>query len=302
MNLPFEYDRVAVGEFGGTTPTTTDFEQRPRRHSSDSARSHDVVRAGHAQRPARDSRRLVAHGAVGRGNADRRAQHRHLHAAGDGVPVRDDGRGHARDPPRRVGARQRATSSRGPRRRALDYGARRRRRRGAAPRACPCCRSTRTPTCATRSWARRTTTRARCGGCSSTRRPRRSASAACRRRKRRRSPTLRTTIFYDYNMRQDPHWMDRVVDSLTDTVYITIDCDGLDPAIMPATGTPEPGGLSWYETLALLRKVIERANGRRLRPRRALADRAAMSRRTSSARSWFTRSCRTGSAREMRTR
>jgi len=72
------------------------------------------------------------------------------------------------------------------------------------------------------------------------------------------APSLRTTIFYDYNMRAVPDWMDRVVDSLTDTVYITIDVDGLDPAIMPATGTPEPGGLSWYEALALLRKVIAR--------------------------------------------
>ena len=72
------------------------------------------------------------------------------------------------------------------------------------------------------------------------------------------APGLRTTIFYDYNMRADPRWIDRVVESLTDTVYITIDVDGFDPAIMPATGTPEPGGLSWYETLALLRAVIER--------------------------------------------
>jgi len=71
-------------------------------------------------------------------------------------------------------------------------------------------------------------------------------------------PSLATTIFYDYNMRRDPAWMDRVIDSLGDTVYITIDVDGLDPAIMPSTGTPEPGGLSWYETLALLRRVIER--------------------------------------------
>jgi agmatinase len=70
-------------------------------------------------------------------------------------------------------------------------------------------------------------------------------------------PALQTTIFYDHDMRRDPAWMDRVVESLSDTVYITIDCDGLDPAIMPAVGTPEPGGLSWYETLALLRKVIE---------------------------------------------
>src|SRR5665213_2062812 len=70
-------------------------------------------------------------------------------------------------------------------------------------------------------------------------------------------PNLATRIFYDYNMRQDPKWIDRVVESLSETVYITIDADGLDPAIMPSVGTPEPGGLSWYETLALLRKVIE---------------------------------------------
>src|SRR5215510_12542700 len=72
------------------------------------------------------------------------------------------------------------------------------------------------------------------------------------------APGLLTTIFYDYNMRADTRWIDRVVESLTDTVYITIDVDGFDPAIMPATGTPEPGGLSWYEMLALLRAVIER--------------------------------------------
>jgi agmatinase len=70
------------------------------------------------------------------------------------------------------------------------------------------------------------------------------------------APSLPTTIFYDYNMRKDADWIDRVVASLGDTVYITIDVDGFDPAIMPATGTPEPGGLSWHEALALLRAVI----------------------------------------------
>jgi len=70
------------------------------------------------------------------------------------------------------------------------------------------------------------------------------------------APSLRTTIFYDYNMRKDADWIDRVVASLGDPVYITIDVDGFDPAIMPATGTPEPGGLSWHEALALLRAVI----------------------------------------------
>ena len=39
----------------------------------------------------------------------------------------------------------------------------------------------------------------------------------------------------------------------TDDVYVSIDADGLDPAVMPATGTPVPGGLSWYETLELLK-------------------------------------------------
>jgi agmatinase len=71
------------------------------------------------------------------------------------------------------------------------------------------------------------------------------------------APTLPTEIFYDFDMRQNPDWIDRVVTSLGETVYITIDCDGFDPAIMPAVGTPEPGGLNWYEMLALLRRVIE---------------------------------------------
>ena len=71
------------------------------------------------------------------------------------------------------------------------------------------------------------------------------------------APMLPTEIFYDCNMRHTPDWIQRVVDSLSETVYITIDCDGFDPAIMPSVGTPEPGGLSWYEALALLRRVIE---------------------------------------------
>lgn len=70
-------------------------------------------------------------------------------------------------------------------------------------------------------------------------------------------PTLPTEIFYDFNMRQQADWIERVVDSLGETVYITIDCDGFDPAIMPSVGTPEPGGLTWYEALTLLRRVIE---------------------------------------------
>jgi agmatinase len=70
-------------------------------------------------------------------------------------------------------------------------------------------------------------------------------------------PGLATTIFYDWNMRDDPHWIDKAVAALSDTVYITIDLDGLEPGLMPAVGTPEPGGLSWRELLTLLRRTFE---------------------------------------------
>ena len=43
-------------------------------------------------------------------------------------------------------------------------------------------------------------------------------------------------------------------------MYITLDLDGLDPSIMPSTGTPVPGGLNWYGTLNFLRKVYQRKN------------------------------------------
>ena len=71
-------------------------------------------------------------------------------------------------------------------------------------------------------------------------------------------PSLKTTIFYDWNMRQDPAWIDRAVDALSDDVYITIDLDGIEPGLMPAVGTPEPGGLSWRELTTLLRRTFER--------------------------------------------
>jgi agmatinase len=71
-------------------------------------------------------------------------------------------------------------------------------------------------------------------------------------------PSLRTKIFYDWNMRDDPGWIAAVIDALGDPVYITIDLDGLDPGTMPGVGTPEPGGLSWRELTALLRQTFER--------------------------------------------
>ncbi len=53
----------------------------------------------------------------------------------------------------------------------------------------------------------------------------------------------------------DSAWIQRVIDRLGPQVYVTVDVDGLDPSVVPATGTPVPGGLGWYPLLALLREV-----------------------------------------------
>jgi agmatinase len=53
-------------------------------------------------------------------------------------------------------------------------------------------------------------------------------------------------------------WDDYAIDRLTNHVYVTFDVDGLDPSIMPSTGTPEPDGLLWHETMKLLRKLGRR--------------------------------------------
>jgi len=67
-------------------------------------------------------------------------------------------------------------------------------------------------------------------------------------------------IFYDYQIQRDPQWIEKVVSRLSKNVFVTIDLDGFDPALIPAVGTPEPGGLSWYQGLALLRRVAQEKN------------------------------------------
>jgi agmatinase len=57
-----------------------------------------------------------------------------------------------------------------------------------------------------------------------------------------------------------PGWIDRVVESLGDDVYITFDIDYFDPSLVPSTGTPEPGGGEWYPTLELLEQVFRETN------------------------------------------
>jgi len=67
-------------------------------------------------------------------------------------------------------------------------------------------------------------------------------------------------IFWAKDIAKTKDWTNQVVENLSDNVYVTIDLDVLDPAIMPSTGTPEPGGLFWYETLALLCEVSKTKN------------------------------------------
>ena len=62
----------------------------------------------------------------------------------------------------------------------------------------------------------------------------------------------------DCHMQDD--WVDRVLGDLGDNVYVTIDIDGFDPSFAPGTGTPEPGGLDWYQVTGLLRLVAAEKN------------------------------------------
>lgn len=55
-------------------------------------------------------------------------------------------------------------------------------------------------------------------------------------------------------------WMDDVMSKLGDDVYISFDVDAFDPALVPSTGTPEPGGLQWYPVMKLLRRVFHERN------------------------------------------
>ncbi len=69
---------------------------------------------------------------------------------------------------------------------------------------------------------------------------------------------LPTRIFWAKDIVGRIDWIDSAINSLTENVYLTIDIDGLDPSLVPTTGTPEPGGLGWYEVLTLIRKLAEK--------------------------------------------
>lgn len=66
--------------------------------------------------------------------------------------------------------------------------------------------------------------------------------------------------FFAEDIYGNDKWMEKSIDLMTDNVYLTIDLDAFDPSIMPSTGTPEPGGLNWNDTICYLKKVMESKN------------------------------------------
>lgn len=67
----------------------------------------------------------------------------------------------------------------------------------------------------------------------------------------------REKCFFAEDIYGKTDWMQKAIDLLGDEVYISFDLDGLDPSIMPATGTPEPGGLNWNHTIQFLKMVFQ---------------------------------------------
>jgi len=67
-------------------------------------------------------------------------------------------------------------------------------------------------------------------------------------------------VFFARDIIGEGAWISRVVERLSRNVYVTIDLDVFDPSIMPSTGTPEPGGLTWYPVIDLLKAVTEKRN------------------------------------------
>jgi len=71
----------------------------------------------------------------------------------------------------------------------------------------------------------------------------------------------RERVFFAHEIRdraqaaRSDAWIDRAVALLAPEVYVTIDLDAFDPSLLPATGTPEPGGLGWYQVMDLLAAV-----------------------------------------------
>ena len=67
-------------------------------------------------------------------------------------------------------------------------------------------------------------------------------------------------VYFGDKISNSTEWIQSSIEQMSDNVYITLDLDVLDPSIMPATGTPEPGGMTWYGLTNYLMNVFENKN------------------------------------------
>jgi len=70
----------------------------------------------------------------------------------------------------------------------------------------------------------------------------------------------KSRMFLAEDIHDNTDWTKKAISKLSENVYVTIDLDAFDPSVVPSTGTPEPGGLLWYEVLAFLKSVSDQKN------------------------------------------
>lgn len=68
----------------------------------------------------------------------------------------------------------------------------------------------------------------------------------------------REKVYFAHQIMDNDYWMDEALKKMTEKVYITFDLDVFDSSLMPSTGTPEPGGMQWYQVLQFLRMIFLR--------------------------------------------
>jgi agmatinase len=70
----------------------------------------------------------------------------------------------------------------------------------------------------------------------------------------------KSRMFFAKDLYDNTDWIEKVTPQLTDNVYVSVDLDVFDPSVMSSTGTPEPGGLLWYDVLTLLKACSNKKN------------------------------------------
>jgi agmatinase len=72
----------------------------------------------------------------------------------------------------------------------------------------------------------------------------------------------RLTVYLDRKLQDTTHWRSflQIISGLQGPVYLSVDMDVFDPAVVPGVGTPQPGGFSWYQTLELIETLMANPN------------------------------------------